>query len=107
MSTTEPQRGIVLENLSLADMLWHQAMATYRHQSEWRQSQVAVGQQEDVLFYLINRGLVDASALDGPWHSSTRSMRYAATLTERLWSLVEYEQVKVRVILLIVGEEMG
>jgi hypothetical protein len=107
MSTAEPQRGIVLENLSLDDMLWHQAMATYRHQSEWRQSQVAVGQQEDVLFYLINRGLVDASALDGPWHSSTRSMRYAATLTERLWSLVEYEQVKVHVILLREGEEMG
>jgi hypothetical protein len=99
MLTAAPERGIVLENLSLDDMLWHQAMATHRHQSEWRQSRMVVGQQEDVLFYLINRGLIDASALDGPWHSSTRSMRYAAVLTERMWSLVEYEQAKVCIVL--------
>jgi hypothetical protein len=107
MSMAKPQRGIVLEHLSLDDMLWHQAMATYRHQSEWREPCMVIGQQEAVLFFLINRGLVDASNLDGPWHSSTRSMRYAAILTERLWSLVEYEQAKVRVILLAVREEMG
>jgi hypothetical protein len=105
MSTAEPQRGIVLEHLSLDDMLWHQAMATYRHQSEWRQPRMVVGQQEAVLFYLINRGLVDASNLDGPWHSSTCSMRYAAILTERVWSLMEYEQAKVRIILLAAREE--
>jgi hypothetical protein len=50
-------------------------------------------------------GICPQCALDGPWHSSTRSMRYAAVLTERVWSLVGYEQAKVRIILLATMEE--
>jgi hypothetical protein len=34
-------------------------------------------------------------------------MRYAAVLTERLWSLVEYEQAKVRIISLAMVEELA
>ena len=44
---------------------------------------------------VINVGVRDMDAVDKPWDASTRSMRYAACLGDRLWTMVAREQNRV------------
>jgi hypothetical protein len=79
---------------SLDDQLWHQAMVTYRRQEEeyatvWKD----ISADEKMLFNLIQVGILDDD--DKPWESSTRAMRHASAMVDRLWAVVEKEQIKV------------
>jgi len=92
--------------LSLDDQLWHQCLATYRRHQEVERATVAraspdwvgVQQTDDdrVLLRLLDRGISDQSAFDRPFDASTRLMRFAAVMGDRLWSLLERERLRVR-----------
>ena len=71
-------------------MLWHQSMVSFRNQHENRRLSLGRGHHEEVLYYLINRGLTDVRDVDGRWATSTRSMRHASAMMERLWTIVEH-----------------
>jgi len=46
---------------------------------------------------MIRCGVLDHSEEDKVWDSSTRAMRQSAVIGDRLWSLIEKEQEKVRI----------
>ena len=50
---------------------------------------------DTALYHLINVGVHDMDAVDKPWDALTRSMRYAACLGDRLWTMVTREQNRV------------
>jgi len=52
---------------------------------------------------MIRCGVLDHSEEDKVWDSSTRAMRQSAVIGDRLWSLIEKEQDKVRLHSLFVG----
>jgi hypothetical protein len=88
-------RAVYLEGHSLDDMIWHQAMTSFRNQAEFHHIRSNQTPNEHVLFELVTRGLHDGTNLDNPWPSSMRSMRYTAVMVDCLWSIVEREQVRV------------
>ena len=47
------------------------------------------------LYHLINVGARDMDAPDKPWDALTCSMRYAACLGDRLWTMIAREQNRV------------
>ena len=95
-----------MSGLSLDDQLWHQSLLTYhRHQEvEWATRAWAlsnwVGVQhtndDQVLLKLLERSITDQSVIDKPFDASTHSMRFVAVMGDRLWSLLEREQLRVR-----------
>ena len=50
---------------------------------------------DTALYHLINVRVRDMDAIDKPWDTSTRSMRYAACLGDHLWAMVTREQNRV------------
>ena len=92
--------------LSLDDQLWHQCLATYRRHQEVERATGAraspdwagVQQTDDdrVLLRLLDRGISNQSAFNRPFDASTCSMRFAAVMGDRLWSLLERERLQVR-----------
>ena len=50
---------------------------------------------DTALYHLINVGVRDMDTVDKPWDASTCSMRYAACLGDRLWTMVTREQNRV------------
>jgi hypothetical protein len=44
---------------------------------------------------LIHRGIYDVEEESTPWHSSTRSMRFASILTDQLYTIVKEERERV------------
>jgi hypothetical protein len=95
MSSREQYRGVFLPGCTLDDRLWHQALVTNRFMTERRGFGVRRPDEERALFHLIEDGIVDASELDNPMPSSTRSMRYTAVMADRLWSIIEREKKRV------------
>ena len=70
----------------LDDMLWSQAIVT-------AQQQDVVGLPnnrpfgESILQFLIRRGVYDAESGDKPMDASTRSMRHASVMVDRLYQV--------------------
>ena len=95
LSSVEPYRGVFLPGCTLDDRLWHHAMVTDRYMAGIRRSGVRRPNDEKALYQLIQDGITDASDLDKPRSSSTRSMRYAAVMADRLWAIVEREKRRV------------
>ena len=50
---------------------------------------------DTALYHLINVRVRDMDTIDKPWDALTRSMRYAACLGDRLWTMVSREQNRV------------
>jgi hypothetical protein len=89
----EMRRNMPLET-SLDDMLWVQAMNSYRYLEQvWRRQ--SAPDNEFVLFHMLHRGLVDTPQRDRAFPMATRSMRYTAIVGERLWALIERERQRV------------
>jgi len=80
----------------LDDHLWVQAMSTARYMDEVRRGNLRSGPDENILWRMIRCGVLDHSEDDKVWDSSTRAMRQSAVIRDRLWSLIEKEQEKVR-----------
>ena len=53
---------------------------------------------EQALAFFIHMGTVDRIPEDRPWDASTRAMRHSSIMAERLWSLLETERERVRLV---------
>ena len=91
----EPYRGVILRTCTLDDQLWHQSMVTHCYLRESRRFAAYRSVEAKVLHDLIYQGTADAPMFDNPCPSSTRSMRFAAVVGDRLWAIVEEEQHRV------------
>ena len=78
------------------DRIWFWAMGTARiHDERIRQGEVMSSANNVAVQNMIRLGLYDWTAEDRPWDGSTRSMRYAAVVSVRLWELLPLEQQRV------------
>ncbi|KAF9641956.1 hypothetical protein BDM02DRAFT_3133439, partial [Thelephora ganbajun] len=87
-----PHRQFAL-GCSFDDIVWQQAIGSLMSLDHIHQGHDH-GNDEHVLFSLIQAGLVDQQAFDLPHKWSTRSARYAAVMAERLWALHTAEKAR-------------
>ena len=80
--------------LLLDDRIWLWSIAAERFNSECRSGDTD-RPGDIVLSSMLRAGLHDWSELERPSEASTRSMRYAACLADRLWEGIESEGTKV------------
>src|ERR1700753_4299493 len=78
------------------DRIWFWAMGTARICDECiRRGEVMSSANDVAVQNMIHLGLYDWTAEDRPWDGSTRSMRYAAVISDRLWELLRLERQRV------------
>ena len=82
---------------TIDDQLWHQSLVVDRVLESLRGSHP--GPNDDMMWTLIQRGILDMDSDDTPWDSSTRSMRYSAVVGCRLWGLLAGERTRVGLLL--------
>ena len=76
------------------DLVYHGSLvAFHKNQLDRRADDMPLN--DTTLYHLINVGVRDMDAINKPWDASTRSMRYAACLGDRLWTMVTREQNRV------------
>src|ERR1700733_1664561 len=85
-----------MSNLCLDDQLWHQSLVTLRRLDEQQRNQ-EMPYYDRTFFKMIRKGVIDQTFYDRPWDASTRSMRYSAALSDRLWEMIRFEREKVRI----------
>ncbi|KAF9652083.1 hypothetical protein BDM02DRAFT_3126684 [Thelephora ganbajun] len=78
---------------SFDDIVWQQAIGSLMSLDHVHRGHDH-GDDEHVLFSLIQAGLVDQQAFDLPHKWSTRSARYTAVMAERLWVLHTAEKAR-------------
>src|ERR1700753_3489607 len=79
-----------------ADPIWVWALCTTRiHDERIRRGEVMSSANDIAVQNMIRLGLYDWTAEDHPWDGSTRSMRYAAVVSDRLWELLCLERQRV------------
>jgi hypothetical protein len=80
--------------LLLDDRIWLWSIAAERFNAERRSGET--DRPGDIVFSsMLRAGLHDWSESERPSEASTRSMRYAACLADRLWEGIESEGTKV------------
>ena len=79
--------------VTLDDQLWHQALVMDCVLESLFGSEQNLN--DAMMWKLLRWGVVDASIVNKPWNSSTRSMRYLAVLVGRLWGLLAGERTRV------------
>src|ERR1700753_1015232 len=78
------------------DRICFWAMGTARiHDKRIRRGEVLSSVNNIAVQNLIHLGIYDWTAEDRPWDGSTRSMRYAAVVSDRLWELLRLERQRV------------
>ena len=78
------------------DRIWFWAMRTARiHDEHIRRGEVMSSANDVAVQNMIRLGLYDWTAEDHPWDGSTRSMRYAAVISDCLWELLRLERQRV------------
>src|ERR1700759_5022177 len=78
------------------DRIWFWAMGTARiHDERIRHGEVMSSANDVAVQNMIRRALDDWDAEDRPWDGTTRSMRYAAVVSDRLWELLCLERQRV------------
>src|ERR1700753_2226141 len=78
------------------DRIWFWAMGTARiHDERIRRGEVMSSANDVAVQNMIRLGLYDWTVEDRPWDGSTRSMRYAAVVSDRLWELLRLERQRV------------
>ena len=81
---------------TLDDILWHQALVTLRHlDSDLHLKQKELPADQSVLYDLLCHGVVDPRPRDQAFDASTRVMRYLATITDWVWTLLDKETTRV------------
>ncbi|KAF9642596.1 hypothetical protein BDM02DRAFT_3192962 [Thelephora ganbajun] len=78
---------------SFDDIVWQQAISSLMTLDHVHRGHDH-GDDEHVLFSLIQAGLIDHQAFDLPHKWSTRSSRYSAVMAERLWALLTTEKAR-------------
>src|ERR1700753_420295 len=78
------------------DRIWFWAMGTARiHDEHIRHGEVMSSANDVTVQNMIRLSLYDWTTEDHPWDGSTRSMRYAAVVSDRLWELLRLEHQRV------------
>src|SRR6201995_2412581 len=78
------------------DRIWFWAMGTARiHDERIQRGEVMSSANNVAVQNMIHLGLYNWTAEDCPWDGSTRSMRYAAVVSDRLWELLRLERQRV------------
>ena len=78
------------------DRIWFWAMGTARiHDERIWPGEVLSSANDVTVQNMIRLGLYDWTAEDRPWDGSTRSMRYAAVMSDHLWELLRLERQRV------------
>ena len=54
--------------------------------------------EEKVLWRLLLMGCYDGPEEEGEWHSAIRSMRHSSAMGHQLWTMLEKEHIRVRMI---------
>jgi hypothetical protein len=81
-------------SLTYDDKIWLWCMTASRFTTVHRPRE-SPAPGGNTLRQMLNLGIYDWPVDEKPWESSTRSMRYAACLTDRLWEMVETERLRV------------
>src|ERR1700759_2814770 len=78
------------------DRIWFWAMGTARvHDERIRRSEVLSSANDVAVQNMIRLGLYDWTAKDCPWDGPTRSIRYAAVVSDPIWDLLRLERQRV------------
>src|ERR1700753_2046485 len=78
------------------DRIWFWVMgATRIHDERIRRGEVLSSANDIAVQNMIRLGIYDWTAENRPWDGSTRSMRYAAVVSDRLWELLRLERQRV------------
>ena len=70
--------------ISTDDQVYKGGITAYTRNQKDRAS-LAMPHNDQALWHLINLGAQDMPVIDKPWDVSTRSMRFATCLADRLW----------------------
>ena len=88
--------NVLEKRLSVDNLVYHGSLvAFHRNQLDRRADDMPLN--DTVLYHLINVGVRDMDTIGKPWDTLTCSMRYAACLGDRLWTMVTREQNRVSV----------
>src|ERR1700753_390176 len=78
------------------DSIWFWAMGTARiHDKHIRRGEVMSSANDITVQNMLRLGLYDWTPEDCPWDGSTRLIRYAAVVSDRLWELLRLERQRV------------
>ena len=80
--------------LSTDDQVFKGGLVAYTRNQKDRAS-LMMPHNDRALWHLINLGAGDMPAIDKPWDASTRSMRFATSLADRLWVMLDRERARV------------
>ena len=80
--------------ISTDDQVYKGRITAYTRNQKDRAS-LAMPHNDRALWHLINLGAGDMLAIDKPWDASTRSMRFATCLADRLWVMLDRERARV------------
>ena len=90
----EDFRNVLEKRLLVDDLVYYGSLVTFhKNQLDHRADDMPLN--DTPLYHLINVGVHDMDAVDKPWDASTHSMRYAACLGDRLWTMITREQNRV------------
>ena len=84
--------------LSTDDQVFKGGLVAYTRNQKDRAS-LAMPHNDWALWHLINLRAQDMSLVDKPWDASTHSMRFATSLADRLWVMLDREHARVRLLL--------
>ena len=84
--------------LSTDDQVFKGGLVAYTRNQKDRAS-LAMPHNNRALWHLINLGAQDMPLTDKPWDASTCSMRFATSLADRLWVMLDREHARVRLLL--------
>ena len=85
-------------SMVLDDQIFNMSVVA-QHRLESRRDILTSDRVEDdtqVLFHLLNHGLLDQEVMDRPRDGATRAMRYSTAMGERLWRLIDGNIAQVR-----------
>ena len=81
-------------SISLDDLLWMQSVNSFRYvEKKWNNADMP--NDERILYRLLHKGLLDIRDKDKQFFANTRSMRFTSVVAEKLWAIVEREQLRV------------
>jgi hypothetical protein len=90
----EQGNGLILD-----DRLWQLAIGVERHFQQVRQGQALTWtHDEQVLARMLHMGTLDLAPVHKGSNMSVRAMRYSAILSDRLWSMLQTERDRVRLV---------
>ena len=80
------------------DVVFHGGLVAYTRNQKDRAS-LTMPHNDRALWHFINLGSRDMPLTNKPWDASTRSMRFATSLADRLWVRLDREHARVRLLL--------